>query len=224
MPLLRGRAWRIAATLAAAHVLAVTALGGAVLERYLLPVLPILYSAFAVSLRALPERPRHIALAGLVACLIAANFINPPYPFPFENNLMFVGFIEAERDAAAAADTHSGAVATTFPMTTALANPNNGYLTRPHQVRELPDLRPATIAALKADPPPLMIVYSTELDPWHVRSTRAFQWFFGRYYDYERPMTAAEISRALNMRISRRWDDHRLSMYLLVGDGAQRPL
>ena len=78
------------------------------------------------------------------------------------------------------------------------------------------DFRPATIAALKSDPPPLMIVYSTELDPWHVRSTRAFRWFFGRYYDYERPMTADEISKTLNMRITRRWDNHGFSMYLLV--------
>ena len=216
LPLLRDRTWRVAATLAAAHALAVTALGGALLERYLLPVLPILYAAFALALRALPERPRQVALTCLVACLIGANFINPPYPFPFENNLMFVSFIDAERDAAAAADTYSGAVATTFPMTTALANPDNGYLAHPHAVRELPDFRPATIAALTSDPPPLMIVYSTELDPWHVRSTRAFRWFFGRYYDYERPMTADEISKTLNMRITRRWDNHGFSMYLLV--------
>ncbi len=223
MPLLRDRPWRVAFTLAAAHVLAVTVLGGAVLERYLLPVLPILYAAFAVSLRALMERPRKIVMGVMVACLIAANFINPPYPFPFENNLMFVGFVDASRDAAFAADTYPGLVATTFPMTTALAHPDNGYLLFPHPVLELPDFRPATIAALEGNPPPLMIVYDTELDSWHIRSTRAFQWFFGRFYNYQRPMSALEISQLLKMRIARHWENHGFSMFLLVHEDANVP-
>ena len=220
MPLLRDRPWRVAATLAAAHILTVTVLGGAVLERYLLPVLPILYSAFAVSLRALLVRPARVVLGCMVACLIAANFINPPYPFPFENNLMFVGFVDTERAAAFAADTYPGEVATTFPMTTALTQPNNGYLMLPHKVHELPDFRPATIATLRNNPPALMIVYSTELDGWNLQSTRPFQWFFGRYYEYERPMSALEISQELKMRIARRWDDRGFSMFLLVREDA----
>jgi hypothetical protein len=223
MPLLRDRPWRVAATLAAAHVMAVSLLGGAVLERYLLPVLPILYAAFAVSLRALPERPRNVATISLLACLIAANFINPPYPFPFENNLMFVTFVDIERDAALAADTYSGEVVTTFPMSTALAQPNNGYLASPHKVREISDFRPGTMAALQDDPPPLMIVYNTEVDPWHIRQTRAFQWFFGRYYNYERQMSALEISQMFKMRIARTWETGGFSMSLLVGAQASTP-
>ncbi len=46
MPLLRDRPWRIAASFVLAHVLVVSALGGAVLERYLLPALPVVYIAF----------------------------------------------------------------------------------------------------------------------------------------------------------------------------------
>jgi hypothetical protein len=224
MPLLRDRPWRIAATLVAAHILVVTALGGAVLERYLLPVLPILYAAFAVSMRALSERTRTIAIGCLAACLATANFINPPYPFPFENNLMFVSFVDIEREAAFAADTYDGAVATTFPMSAALAHPDNGYLMLPHKVVEVPDFRQSTMAALAPNPPPLMIVYSTETDPWHIRQTRAFQWFFGRYYHYERQMTALEISQMFNMRIARTWETHGFSMSLLVNDLATRPI
>jgi hypothetical protein len=220
MPLLRDRPWRIAATLAAAHVVAVSVLGGAVLERYLLPVLPILYAAFAVSLRALLVRPRRLAMVALVVCLIAANFINPPYPFPFENNLMYVTFVNIEREAAFAADTYDGAVATTFPMSTALAQPNNGYLMLPHKVREVPDFRPETMAALRSDPPPLMIVYNTEVDPWHIRQTRPFQWFFGRYFHYERQMSALEISQMFRMRIAREWEGKGFSLSLLVNDEA----
>ncbi len=223
MPLLRDRPWRVAFGLAAAHVVAVSVLGGAVLERYLLPVLPILYTAFAVSLRALLVGNRRIVMGCLAVCLIAANFINPPYPFPFENNLMFVTFVDIEREAAFAADTYEGPVATTFPMSTALAQPNNGYLMLPHKVRELPDFRPETVAGLSSDPPPLMIVYNTEVDPWHIRHTRPFQWFFGRYYQYERQLSALEISQMFKMRIARSWDSHGFSMSLLVNDEAQGP-
>jgi hypothetical protein len=222
MPLLRDRAWRIAAVLMAAHVLVVTALGGAVLERYLLPVLPILYAAFAVSMRALSARTRLMAIGSLATCLVVANFINPPYPFPFENNLMLVRFVDIEREAAFAADTYDGAVATTFPMSAALAHPDNGYLMVPHKVVEVPDFRASTIAALAPNPPPLMIVYNTETDPWGIRQTRAFQWFFGRYYNYERQLSALEISQILNMRVARTWESRGFSMSLLVNYLANR--
>ena len=42
------RSWKIAWCLAAAHVVLVTLLGGAVLTRYLLPVMPIVFAAMAV--------------------------------------------------------------------------------------------------------------------------------------------------------------------------------
>ena len=67
------------------------------LERYLLPALPVVYIAFAISLRALLPRTRRLAFAGLTVCLIAANFVNPVYPFPFENNLAFVSFVGLEK-------------------------------------------------------------------------------------------------------------------------------
>ncbi len=82
LPVFNHRAWRISATVVAAHIVAVSLFGGAVLERYLLPVLPIVYSAFAIALRALLPRPRKFALLAIVLALLAANAINPPYPYP----------------------------------------------------------------------------------------------------------------------------------------------
>jgi 4-amino-4-deoxy-L-arabinose transferase-like glycosyltransferase len=49
MKLYASRPWRIAGAVAAAQVVAVSVLGGAVLERYLLPVLPLMYIAFAAA-------------------------------------------------------------------------------------------------------------------------------------------------------------------------------
>jgi hypothetical protein len=61
----RSRAWRVAWALLAAHV--ATALGGAVLERYLLPVLPVLYAAMAAGLSLFPRTPRLVYSAALLA-------------------------------------------------------------------------------------------------------------------------------------------------------------
>jgi hypothetical protein len=108
-------------------------------------------------------------------------------------------------------------------MSAALAHPNNGYLMVPHKVIEVPDFRQSTMVALAPNPPPLMIVYNTEIDPLHIRQTRAFQWFFGWYYHYERPMDALEISQMFNMRIARTWESNGFSMSLLVNDSAIRP-
>ena len=49
-PCLSHSAWRLVAVFAAAHILLVSLLGGAALERYLVPVLPLLYCAAAAAL------------------------------------------------------------------------------------------------------------------------------------------------------------------------------
>src|SRR5205085_7530788 len=58
IPTLKDRAWRVTTSFAALHVFAVSVLGGAVLERYLLPVLPMLYISFAIAFRALLPQMR----------------------------------------------------------------------------------------------------------------------------------------------------------------------
>lgn len=90
------RAWRVAATAAVAQALFVTILGGAVLERYLLPVLPVLYAAFAISFRG------RLALPALASGLLLSNFWSlPAWPAPQENTLAMVDFVRVQQSAAA---------------------------------------------------------------------------------------------------------------------------
>jgi hypothetical protein len=216
MPILRNRAWRVSAAFVALHCVVVSVLGGAVLERYLLPVLPILYAAFAVSLWSLLPRLRTGALVALLVCLCCANFVNPIYPFPFENNLAFVNFVNLELRAARAAEDQPGVLATTFPMANAFRRPEFGFVLQPRKVRELPDFRPSTIALLRANPPDAMIVYDTAWDPLHVLSRGPGAWILKAAYGYEPPMTPDAIAGALSMRVARHWDRGGLSMSLLV--------
>ncbi len=218
MPLLRDRPWRIAAAFAGVQVLTVSALGGAVLERYLLPALPVVYIAFAVSLQALAPRARQIALAALVACLVAASFINPLYPFPFENNLAFVSFTGLQQSAAEAVELQprEASVATAFPMADALRNPAFGYVTSPRKVDEIAGFSAPEIEKLKLRRPDAAIVFARAWDPLHLLEIPAVRGLLVSQYGYKPELSADEIAGILSMRVARRWTPRGLSMELLT--------
>lgn len=225
MPLFRYREWRVAATFAGAHTLLVSALGGAVLERYLLPVLPILYIAFAIALRGLLRRERILTLAGLVVCLIGANIINPVYSFPYENNLAFVSFVQLEQSAIAEAEFSGGAVASAFPITDGLRNPDLGYVTNPPKVVEIADFSKGEIDKLRTIDPYAVVVYDRTWDPLHLLRQRIVSDFLAEHYGYKHQMSAREIADALGMHIEGHWTRRGLSMSVLRrGEGPARKL
>ena len=105
MPLLRDRPWRIAASFVLAHVLggAEGALGGAVLERYLLPRPRLYISLSLFRFRRFRMRTRRLAFAlHHSPCLIAANFVNSNLLFRFVGPLRFRELGRAPRRGAAA--------------------------------------------------------------------------------------------------------------------------
>jgi 4-amino-4-deoxy-L-arabinose transferase-like glycosyltransferase len=163
----RGRNWRIAGSLAIAHAATVTLLGGATLERYLLPVLPILYSAMTAGLSLFPRKPRLICSAALLAGVMAGIFVNPPYPFPYEDNLAFAEFVALQRDAADyLAHGYSGArIATVWPLTIELARPELGYADRRLAVESLPDLTAETLRHVDWRKTQVLAAFSRNWDP-----------------------------------------------------------
>jgi len=217
MPVLRDRAWKIAAAFVAVQTLTVCLLGGAVLERYLLPVLPVLYTAFAVSMQSFLPHTRKLLVVALLLGLAAANFVNPFYPFPLENNLAFADFVQLEQSATGAADERPAlTVATAFPVSDALRDPQFGFVTSPHHVIELEDFAPASIEKLQASPPDMMIVFDPVWDPFHLLRIDAIRRFLVRHYGYVAPLSPAEIAQSLSMRIVRRWSRRGQSMELLI--------
>jgi 4-amino-4-deoxy-L-arabinose transferase-like glycosyltransferase len=221
MPLLRERPWRIAGSFVLVHLLVVSALGGAMLERYVLPAIPVVYIAFAVSLQALQPRTRQLTLGALIACLVAANFINPLYPFPFENNLAFVSFVRLEESAAGMVEDHGaalpggGLVGTAFPMADALRNPDFGFVRIPRKVIEITDFSRPEIEKLKGRVPDMIVVYQRTWDPLHLLGHPVVGRFLARHYGYEPEMRADQIAETLSMHVARRWTCRGLSMELL---------
>jgi hypothetical protein len=146
--LFRARAWKIVALVSAAHLATVTVLGGAVLNRYLLPIMPVLYAAMAIGIW-LQKGVRRLAAASVLLCgLAAANFINPPYPFAYEDNLEFAHFVRLHMQAAKLIERdYAGTqVAATWPVSAELKHPELGYVSHPIAVKNLPDLSPRTLA------------------------------------------------------------------------------
>jgi hypothetical protein len=219
-PLFRSRSWRIVGLFAALHILAVTLAGGAVLERYLLPVLPILYAAFAIALGALIPRARLAALAALLVCLLAANFLNPVYPFPFENNLAFLHFVDLERQAAHEIESRPGLVATAFPMSDAVRRPEFGFVSVPRRPIVIEDFKRSSLATLKPRHPDMLIVLNTIWDPLHILDMPPIKSLLENYYGYEPPLSPESIGAILSMRVARTWRSGGQQMSLLTTESA----
>jgi 4-amino-4-deoxy-L-arabinose transferase-like glycosyltransferase len=203
----RSRDWRVAGSLAIAHAATVTLLGGATLERYLLPVLPILYSAMTAGLSLFPRRPRLICSAALLAGLTAGIFVNPPYPFPYEDNLAFADFVRLQSEAADYLTHWSNArVATVWPLTVELAHPELGYVDRRMAVDSLPDPTPETLRRLDWRKVQALAVFSRNsdppLNPLRIEPLRRlWQALFG----YAQPATEEEVRRIVPYPVAASW-------------------
>ncbi len=207
--LFKSRAWRVCLMFAAVHVFIVSAFGGAVLERYLLPVLPLLYIAFSVALSALSPRLRIAAALTLLPLLIAANFINPIYPFPFENNLAYISFVALNQHAADFVENSypEGIIATTFPLAGALRRPAFGYVNHALKVREIDNFQASSIATLAADPPDALILYSVAWDPLSLLQNKKMEDFLRVHYGYQPQVGGEEIAHTLRMHSVARWTE-----------------
>ncbi|HKW98247.1 MAG TPA: hypothetical protein VJN43_10975 [Bryobacteraceae bacterium] len=201
------REWKIAGSLAAAHVLLVSVLGGAVLERYLLPVLPVLYIAFAAAFWKFPVRWRVASTTALMLGLIAANFVNPPYPFPMENNLAFTDFVKLHAQAARYLEKHfpRQRVATTFPLASALRRSEFGYVSSPLSVREVESFQASDVALLAREDVAVFVLYSLAWDPWGLMQNARWTAFLHRYYGYEPPVEGGDLRVLLGARLVARW-------------------
>jgi hypothetical protein len=201
-------AWSVAATLGAAQVLAVSLLGGATLERYLLPVLPLVYIAMAAAWSSLRAGWVRWSRAGTMAGLLACLFINPPYPFPYENNLAMMDFIQLHRTAAEYLERSAAGrtVTTAWPLSAALRRPEYGYVGKRLRVREIPDFGASDLKPLDRLAPELFVLYSKEWDPpvniWRLPQFRDLQ---ARYYGYERPVTAEDLETRFGLALAAEW-------------------
>jgi len=204
----RTRDWSIAIALAAAQIAAVTFFGGAVLDRYLLPVLPILYTAFAVAASTYAPRRRLISNLALLALLVAGWFFNPPFPFPLENNLAVVDFVQLQHDAAQYLESNfrDRRVASVWPFTAAIRTPDFGYVQKGIPTLRVPGLHLADFRSVALQDSDVIVLYSRgQTPPDYILQNATLHRWFAPFLDLQPEATSLEL-RTLGYESRARWE------------------
>ncbi|HYL35093.1 MAG TPA: hypothetical protein VEV17_04185 [Bryobacteraceae bacterium] len=207
-PIYSSRAWRITWLFIATHVLMVSVLGGAELERYLLPVVPLVYIAMTAAWSTLRPFWRNAGIAAVAAGSLAGLLVNPLFPFPFENNLAMVDFVELHRRAAhyLEAQYPDRTIYTAWPLTQALRDPRFGYVGQKLLTAETSDLRLSTLNAIDPKGVDVLVLYSRTWEPaWGVLHWPLVERFLTRFYDYERQMNSEEVRDHFGLVLMQRW-------------------
>src|SRR6202040_3421980 len=109
--------------------------GGAVLARYMLPVVPLGILALVSTLW---RRVRYwkLIVASVAIAFVAGLFSNPPYGFSLEDNLAYRDYIVMHAEASRFLATRypEKRVLTTWPASDELSRPWLGYVTRPFPI------------------------------------------------------------------------------------------
>jgi hypothetical protein len=217
----RKEAWQVVIAIAAAHILLVTVLGGAELERYLLPVLPFFYIAVAIALTCVRRSVRIAVTIGLPIGLLVNLFWNPPYPFPYENNYAMVDFVRLQQLAAAFVERNlpNHTIATAWPYTAALKSPDYGFVEHKLKVVETNDFHVSSIRALPAKSYDVLITYTRTWAPKRgVIAIPGVRRFLTRFYDFEPEISSDECTHlGLDRVMSWRRRGQQITIYVRRG-------
>jgi 4-amino-4-deoxy-L-arabinose transferase-like glycosyltransferase len=158
---LRGRDWTIAFLVGGAQVLLVSVFGGAQLDRYSVPVLPILYAAIAAAGSIYSVSWRWTTQAAMTAALLLGLFWNPPYPFSLENNLAMADMVALQQQAARYIEENAAGkrIATAWPFSDALSRPELGYVEHPLKVERMEDFRNLSLSKLDRGEMAVLVVF-----------------------------------------------------------------
>lgn len=118
--------------LIAAHLVAYSMIGGALLSRYLMPVFPLVI-VIAVSTLWRRVREWKWVTGFVLVTFVAGWFVNPPYHFAPEDNLNYADYVRLHQDAIRFLEGKSGieSVLTAWTTSDELRDPYLGYVAKP---------------------------------------------------------------------------------------------
>ncbi len=150
-----------------AYVVSLSVVGGAVLARYMLPVVPLFILIAVSTLRRRIPFWRWIVAIVAVA-FVAATLLPLPYRYAPEDNLAWRDFVLLHQQAAQRIQNRfpNARVLTAWPASDELTRPYLGYVRQPLRVTTIDDFSPTAIdrAAARSDYD-LAFVFSTKLEP-----------------------------------------------------------
>src|SRR6266850_1743126 len=189
-----------------AYVGFMSVVGGAVLARYMLPIVPL---AMLVMVSTLWRRVRYwrLVVALVAIAFVAGLFTNPRYGFSIEDNLAYrdyvVGHVEAARFLALRYP--RARVLTAWPASDELSRSWLGYVSHPFPVVRIEDFTPGQIARAAAATTQFDVVlaFSTKYQPEHPLLEDWAPWVAlkEKYFGYHRDLPPEEIAAHLGGRV-----------------------
>jgi len=185
-----------------AYLFFMSVVGGAVLARYMLPVVPLVMLAWVSTLW---RRVRNwkLIVAAVAIAFIASLFGNPPYGFSLEDNLAYRDYIvlHAEASRFLAMRYPAKRVLTAWPASDEFTRPWLGYVRQPFRVLRLEDFSEAQIevAAKSRGQFDVALVFSTKYQPPHplFESWDAWQHAKEKYFGYHHDLLPEDTAQRL---------------------------
>jgi len=196
------------AVVTVAYVVALSMAGGAVLARYMLPVVPLV---ILVCVSTLHRRVRRWAwwIAFTCAAFVAQLFIPPPYRIAPEDTLLYRDYVILHKLAADELSTRypHARVLTAWPASDELTRPFLGYAKQPMTVVRIENFSPLEMAqaAQATDQFDVVLQFTTKWQPPHpllrvLPFGETLQQLFFDYHEDLPPLAAADLLRGRVVR------------------------
>ncbi len=191
-----------------AYVVALSVAGGAMLARYMLPVVPLVILVCVSTLR---RRSRSWAwwIAFTCAAFVVQLFIPPPYRIAPEDTLLYRDYVVLHKLAAdeLAQKYPHARVLTAWPASDELTRPFLGYVKAPLSVVRVENFSPLEMerAARATDQFDVALLFTTKWEPPHPLFEGPFfgQALQERYFDYHQDMSLPRAAELLGGRVAR---------------------
>jgi len=190
----------------AAYVVAMAVVGGAVLARYMLPVVPLVIILWVSTLRRRVRLWRGV-VAIVTLAFVAALFVNPPYGFSIEDNLAYRDYIRLHQHAEDFVEARypMARVLTAWPASDELTRPYLGYVTRAMRVFRIEDFTAEHLMAASElrSTFDVALVFSTKYEPPHpwFERWRTWQRWKTQFFGYHRDVPPAAAAQILGGRL-----------------------
>ena len=179
-----------------------SAVGGAVLARYMLPVVPLVILLWVSTLW---RRMRYwkLIVAAVAIAFVMGLFVNPPYGFSLEDNLAYRDYVvmHAEASRFLAMRCPTARVLTAWPAADELSRPWLGYVSRGFPVVRIENFSAAQIdlAVAARDRFDVALVFSTKYEPEHplMENWDAWRRVKERFFGYHRDLSPEDVAQRL---------------------------
>jgi len=191
--------------LTVAYLVMLSVVGGAVLPRYLLPIFPPLVLIAVILIWRLPRPVARSVMALASGCFVWAWFLNPPYPFPYEDNLAYADFIRLHERAAQLLAVQAGErrVLTAWPASDELAHPFIGYVSEPLKVVGVQGFGRHDFDGVSPESFDCLYLYSRRWEPAN-NWLRRFPWLQElqeRYFEYRPQVPENELAARYHLHL-----------------------